>query len=465
MATQKIDEFKKWICNKKAAILGLGISHTPLIQYMYNMGADITVMDSFGKQQLEGTISKFKGLDIEYILGKSYLDGLKNGDFDIIFRTPGIRADIPEILEATSRGAILTSEMEMFFKLCPAPIIAVTGSDGKTTTTTLISKMLEAQGHKVWLGGNIGVPLMDKVEEIDPEDHVVIELSSFQLQTFKQSPPIAVITNISPNHLDWHSDYIEYIECKKNIYRYQMKDNQGKKARLILNYDNAETRKIGKELDSERSVPIWFSRQQALESGVYVKDGDIYLDDKRIMDESSILIPGTHNIENYLAAIAATKELVSPKSIQKVAENFTGVEHRIEFVREVDGVKYYNDSIASSPKRTIAGLASFARKIILIAGGKDKGIPYDEIGAPIIQGVKTLILIGATAHKIDEAVKEADGEVETVFCSTYPEAVAKARDVAIPGDIVMLSPASTSFDMFKNFEERGRTFKQLVSQL
>jgi len=444
----KLDIFKQSMKNKTVAVIGIGISNIPLIRFLAECGAVVSAHDKRTEQDLQDELSRLDGCDITYHLGDGYLEHLSA---EIIFKTPGMRCDTPELLAAKAKGSVVTSEMEVFFDLCPAKITAVTGSDGKTTTTTLIAEMLKAQGRKVWLGGNIGNPLLSDVGSISPDDDVVLELSSFQLHTMKASPHIAVITNLTPNHLDWHKDMDEYIDAKKNIMRYQTADSV-----LVYNCENAITNAIGQE--AKGSI-VSFGR----ESGdLYVQDGAIHVQGKRILELSDIRIPGMHNVENYMAAIAAVIGRVTWDTMRHVARTFAGVPHRIEFVRELDGVSYYNSSIDSSPNRTKNTLAVFGQKIILISGGKDKGIPYDEIGPVIAENVKKLILIGATAGKIDEAVKNAGAAVETLFCDTYEQVMQTARDITEPGDIVVLSPASTSFDMFKNFEQRGELFKTLV---
>ena len=345
----------------------------------------------------------------------------------------------------------------MFFELCPCEIFGVTGSDGKTTTTTLIYKMLKKAGYTCHLGGNIGRPLIGDIEKIKPEDKVIVELSSFQLFDMTHSPKTAVITNISPNHLDWHKNYDEYILAKKNIMRFQKASD-----RFIVNLDNDVTLRIGDECSAEK---LTFSMEKAAD--ISFKNGYIYVSGEKFLDSSLIKIVGKHNIYNYMTAIAATLGYVSRDDVQYVAENFGGVEHRIELVRTLDGVKYYNSSIDSSPNRTKNTLSVFGKNVVLIAGGKDKGIPYDEVGAPICEHVKTLILIGKTSDKIEEAVKNCGAEnMPRIFhADTYQNAVKLAREEAESGDVVVLSPASTSFDMFNNFEERGNLFKKLVLEL
>lgn len=461
----KLEQFKKDIRNKKVAVLGIGISNIPLIKYLINLGVDVTAFDKNTHENLKEAYAELNGLPVKYCLGNEYLNGLKG--FELIFRTPGMRPDVPELVEALNNGAELTSEMEIFLDLCPAQVFAVTGSDGKTTTTTLIYKILSERGYNCWLGGNIGTPLLSRIDEIKESDKVVLELSSFQLMTIKTSPSVAVITNISPNHLDVHKSFQEYIDAKKHIFMHQKEGDK-----LILNYDNDITKGFAGEAKGKYE---FFSRAANLEKGVLLKNNKIVYksNDKEteIVDVNDIVIPGVHNIENYMAAAAATIEYVKPETIEKIATTFNGVEHRIELVRELNGVKFYNSSIDSSPSRTIAALSTFKNKVILIAGGKDKGIPYEPIGQIIAEKVKVLLLIGATAPRIEEAynnyVHQTDIESDTkiIHCSSYEEIVARAYSEAVPGDCVILSPASTSFDMFKNFEQRGNLFKELVMKL
>ena len=439
------------------AVLGIGISNIPLIKILDDCSVKIVVRDKRTKEDLKGIISQFDKTDITYILGENYLDNLNE---DVIFKTPGMRYDLPQLVNARKNGSFITSEMELFFELCPAQIIGITGSDGKTTTTTLISEMLKEQGYTVWLGGNIGTPLLSRVNDISADDKVVVELSSFQLHTMKKSPQISVITNISPNHLDMHKDYEEYIDAKKNIMKYQSPSS-----RLVVNYDNEVTNGIGKEASGK---VVYFSRKIKPDNGIYVHDDFICVNGEKVLDVNKIKIPGWHNVENYMAAIGAVWGMADADTINKVAQTFGGVEHRIELVRELDGVKYYNSSIDSSPNRTKNTLNVFNQKVILISGGKDKGIPYDEIGPVIMEKAKTLILTGATADVIEQAVIKASGGKdmpEIIRCTSYDEIVKTAKNKAQPGDIVVLSPASTSFDMFRNFEERGKLFKKLVNEL
>ena len=444
--------------DKKIAVVGFGVSNRPLVMRLLEGGCHVRVCDKSSRESLGADADRAEALGAVFTLGEDYLKDL---DADIIFRTPGMRYDIPEFVQAHIRhNAEITSEMEVFFMLCPCRIVAVTGSDGKTTTTTIISKLLEAAGYTVHLGGNIGKPLLCEVDDMKPEDIAVLELSSFQLMTIQQSPDIAVVTNLAPNHLDVHKDMQEYVDAKKNIFRYQNQSD-----RLVLNYDNDITR--GFIPESKAGELFLFSRRQRV-MGMYCENGTIYFNGSKIMDTDEILLPGVHNIENYMAAFAAVWGLVPPEICRQVAKTFAGVEHRIELIREKNGVKYYNDSIASSPSRTIAGLRSFKQKVILIAGGKDKGVPFDVLGDEIIEHVKTLVVTGLTADKIRDAVVNCpayQGQPNIIHEPDFKNAVLAASDAAEAGDIVILSPACTSFDRFKNFAERGKYFKEIVMEL
>ena len=445
------------------AVIGMGVSNTPLIRMMLREGLKVTVCDRSPRENVEEQAAQLESLGAGLRLGADYLEKIHK--FDVIFRTPGLSPNTPQLVKAVEKGAELTSEMEVFFRLCPCPIIAVTGSDGKTTTTTLIAEFLKAAGHNVFVGGNIGRPLLPDVDGITAEDFVVVELSSFQLMTMEQSPNIAVFTNLSPNHLDYHHTMEEYTKAKMNIYYHQSGEN-----RAIFNYDNDVTRSMARQAPAKTTL---FSRRQALEEGVYLRDNTIWLTNamgsREVLPLSMIRLPGTHNVENYMAAIAAVDGLVPDKCVRAVARSFTGVEHRMELVRELDGVRWYNDSIGSSPSRTIAGLRAFDQKVILIAGGYDKQVPFDRLGDEIVSCVKHLILTGDTAEKIRCAVEQAAGYTpgcpDICMVADLGSAVAQAAQLAHTGDAVVLSPACAAFDRFKNFMERGDTFKAIVRDL
>ena len=452
-------EFKNFILGKNVAVVGIGVSNIPLIKFLLKLKAKVSAFDIKSEESLGQVAVDFKNKGVELILGEGYLDKLTG--FDVVFKTPSMRIDSEALVRVKNEGAYITSEMEEFIKYCKGKIYAITGSDGKTTTTTIISKLLMEEGYKTWVGGNIGTPLFAEIEEINEEDMVVLELSSFQLMTIDSPIDIAVCTNLAPNHLDMHKDMQEYIDSKKNIFLYQEPQNV-----LIINKGNEITYSFKNEAKGEVRE---FSSQEVLTNGAYFTNGVLYLEGKEVCKKEDIVIKGMHNVENYLAAFIATKDDVSIKSMKKVAENFNGVEHRCELVRELDGVKYYNDSIASSPTRTLAGLRAFEKEVIVIAGGYDKKIPFEPLAEEGYPYIKELILMGQTKEKIKDAFdkleKEKGIKVNIFFVEDLNEAINKARSLASSGDIITLSPACASFDMFPNFAVRGNLFKQLVKEL
>lgn len=453
------NKFKVFIKGKKVGVLGIGVSNIPLINFLLELGAEVTAFDKKDETQLGDIGKDFINKGVKLSLGEDYLSRLKG--FDVIFKTPGMRIDLPELVNAKNEGAHITSEMEEFVKYCPAKIYGITGSDGKTTTTTIVSKLLIEEGFKTWVGGNIGSPLFSNIEEITTKDRVVLELSSFQLMTMKEKIDKVIVTNITPNHLDMHKGMDEYVDAKKNIFKYQEKEDL-----LVLNIDNEITKSFISEAKGHVKT---FSSKEELKDGAYLRDGYLYIRDKKIINKDEIVIKGTHNIENYLAAFLVTEDEVSIESMVNVARNFKGVAHRCELIREVEGVKYYNDSIASSPTRTLAGLKAFDEKVILIAGGYDKHIPFEPLAQEGHEYIKELILLGATKYKIKEVfdkIKEDKGiDIPVNIVESLEEAVKKAKDIAKDGDIVTLSPACASFDMFTNFEIRGNKFRDIVNSI
>ncbi len=456
-------QFFEHINGKKIAMCGIGVSNTPLIYKFLERGARVFACDRRTREQIGDLANELEQKGAELRLGEGYLNDL---EVDMIFRTPGMHFDLPELKKARANGIAVTSEMEVFFDLCPATIFAVTGSDGKTTTTTLIAEMLKAEGKNVFVGGNIGTPLLPEIEKITADDFVVVELSSFQLISMRKGPDVAVVTNVAPNHLDVHKDMDEYIGAKKNILLHQ-----NAFSRTVLNLDNDITAGFKSDV---RGQIMQFSMNEKVKSGAWLgSDGYLNLSYRGISvpicHKDDITILGDHNVENYLAAISAVWGYVGADSIVKVAHDFKGVEHRIEFVREVDGVKYYNDSIASSPTRTIAGLKAFNQKIILLAGGYDKHIPFEPMAPYVTEKVKILLLCGPTSDKIENAIKNDPGykqnNPQIIRVNDYEEAVKVAHEMAVPGDIVALSPACASFDAYPNFVARGRHFKELVNKL
>ncbi len=464
MSETKAEKFFRFMKDKTIAFIGLGVTNNDTIRLFLKKGLNVTVCDKKSVEEAGGIAEEFKASGAKLAFGENYLETACS--CDVIFRAPGVYYNIPELKAAREAGRVVTSEMEVFFELCPCKIYAITGTDGKTTTTTIISEILERSGKKVHKGGNIGRALLPIIEEINENDAAVVELSSFQLISMRKSPDCALITNIYPDHLNVHSSMQEYIDAKANIIVHQ-----NAFSKTVLNADNEDTALLKSLV---RGKLNWFSRQKKPDRGAFLDEEGwlCYYEDRvteRIINKDDIRIPGMHNVENYLAAIAMLYGEVPVSAISETAKEFGGVEHRIEFVRELDGVKYYNDSIATSPVSVIAGLNSFGRRIIVIAGGSDKKLDYYQLAEPINKFVKVLVLLGQTADKIEEAVKSYPGydmdQCRIIRVQTMEEAVEAARMSAETGDVVSLSPASASFDMYKNFEERGKHYKSIVNAL
>lgn len=447
--------------NKRVAVVGVAVSNTDCVRLFRRHGVAVTVCDRKPRAELAELADEFEALGCTLRLGDGYLDGL---DADLLLRTPGLYYKRPELTALRARGVAVTSETELFFELCPCPIYAVTGSDGKTTTTTLIAKLLQMSGKRVWLGGNIGKALLPVIDEVTPDDVAVAELSSFQLLSMRVSPDVAVVTNLAPNHLDVHRDMEEYIDAKRNIFAHQRSDS-----RTVLNLDNEITRGFAPDVRGEL---LGFSSRGEVERGVWLEDGVIWArrggEPVRVMAVSDIRLPGMHNVEDWMTATAATLGDVDLDLVRRLAPEFGGVEHRCELVRVIDGVRWFNDSIGSAPTRTIANLKALGRAV-LIAGGYDKKIPYEPLAPYVLTHVSRLIVMGATGPKIEEAVRACPGFDEAALpierAADLADAVAKARAAARDGDAVLFSPASASFDLYRNFEERGRHFKLLVNAL
>ena len=476
---EKLEQYKNFLRGKSCAVLGIGVSNIPLIKFLLESGAIVTARD---KKDLSA-LSENPALDIEnltkkgvrFVTGEEYLSDLSE---QVIFKTPGLRTDVSEIVGARSRGAVITSEMEAFLSLCPSKIIAVTGSDGKTTTTTLVAKILEKAGYTVHLGGNIGKPLLYETPCMRPSDFAVLELSSFQLHSigfFENNPlpvplghfpDVAIVTNVSPNHLDWHTSYEEYADSKKAIFK-----NLACGGKLVTNAACEITEKFAKEAEKDGKKVCFFSAKVKT-AGYFADDEAIYKNGEKLLLRADIKLPGAHNAENYMAAMAATEDFVSLDDVKAVASSFGGVEHRLEYTATIDGADYYNSSIDSSPSRTIAAVSSFSdvfrKKLVLIMGGYDKNIPYAPVGEPVCRMARAVFLCGATADKIEAAIKEAknfDDTTEIFKFSDFKETIVAARKYAKSGDKVILTPASASFDLFKNFDERGKRFKSIVHEL
>ena len=457
-----LDEYVQSLHDKSIAVIGIGVSNTPLIELLCSHGCDVTACDKRTEEQMGAEAERLKAIGARLKLGEDYLEDLRQ---DVIFRTPGLMPFDAHLKAAKEQGSLITSEMEVFFSLCPCKIIAVTGSDGKTTTTTIISELLKAAGYRVHLGGNIGHPLLREIPEIRPDDFAVLELSSFQLHSMKCRPNVAVITNISPNHLDKHLDYQDYIDAKRSIFLQQRPED-----RLILKLEDGQSEYYA---SAANSGICYFSDQGRVEKGTFCLGETLCRVDgenvEPILEKSEILLPGEHNVLNYLAAFEATRGLVSAEICRAVATSFKGVEHRLEQVRELRGVTYINDSIGSSPSRTIAGLHALKRKPIVIAGGYDKHIPFDGLGDELCRYAKRVFLTGDTAGKIKDAILKspyyADSHLEVTLVEDFTETIHAAASSAREGDIVLLSPACASFDHFRNFAERGNLFKKIVMEL
>lgn len=450
-------EFKDFIKNKNVAVVGIGVSNIPLINFLLKLGAKVTAFDRKSKEELGDVFHDFISKGVKLELGENYLDNLTG--FEVVFKTPSMRIDCDALVKVKNEGAYVTSEMEEFVRYCKGKVYAVTGSDGKTTTTSIIAKLLETEGYKTWVGGNIGTPLFSRIEEVEDGHVVVLELSSFQLMTMNSPVDVAIVTNLTPNHLDMHKGMEEYIDSKKNIFLYQNETDV-----LVVNRENEIT--FGFEKEAKGYIRE-FSSKRVIEDGAYYKDGILYLEGKEVCNKDNIIIKGMHNVENYLAAFIATKDDVKIETMRNVAESFGGVEHRCEFIREIGGVKYYNDSIASTPTRTVAGLRAFEKKVILIAGGYDKHIPFEPLAEEGYPYIKEVIILGATKYKIKEAFEklkiEKGIDIPTTMVDSLEEAVEVSRKIATEGDVVALSPACASFDMFPNFAVRGNKFKEIVN--
>lgn len=463
---EKLEQFNKFIYKKNIAIIGIGVSNTPLLDYFYNQQVKVTVFDNKEIENIDSSIiGKLEQYNFNYFFGKDNLKNLKG--FDIIFRSPSAMPFIKEIEEEIQRGAILTTEIEMVLKLTPCKVIGITGTEGKTTTTSIIYEIIKKAGYKCFLGGNIGKPIFTEIKDMKPEDFVVLEMSSFQLMDMDVSPSISLITNVYPDHLNIHRSYEEYQEAKKNIFYHQKEDGI-----LVLNYDNEITRSFAKQANGKI---IYFSSKEKLQDGyIYDSvDGMIkYCEDgirRHIISKNDIKLRGIHNYENICAALAITSNITDLETQINTLKEFKGVEHRLEFVKELNEIKWYNDSIGTSPASTIAGLNAFDENIILLAGGSDKGLDYKEVGETIANKVGSLILCGPTSLKIEEATKKAleknKKTLNIYHVDNLQEQVNLANKIAKEGDIVLLSPASASFDAFKNFSERGNKFKEFVNKI
>lgn len=454
--------------NKKITVMGLGLfgGGVGVAKFLARHGAHVTVTDLRDTAELSQSISQLEGFPITYKLGGHFEEDFINTDMVIV--NPAVPQNSKFLQIARSNHISVDTEINIFLKLCPAPIIGITGSNGKSTTTTLTGRILQQAARTTWIGGNIGISLLSHLEEIKSQEIVVLELSSFQLKEFhaiKKSPQVSIVTNISPNHLDRHKDMNDYIQAKKGIILHQKPEDY-----TILNYDDMELRNWEKECKGQ---VLWYSTKHTLKNGAFIKGENIVLSingkDISIPCTSRVKLPGIHNLQNILAAsCAAYLAGASERHIEKAVTTFTGLEHRLEFVREIHGIQYYNDSKATTPESAIAAITAFQAPVVLIAGGYDKGSSFERLAEICARYTKSVILIGKTAEKINGLIlKKIDlKKVPTIHITdNFREAFQKANAIAKRGDIVLLSPACASYDMFTNYEERGRLFKDMVLAL
>lgn len=441
-----------------ATILGLAREGTALARYLVSVGARVTISDSRQPADLRPALKQIANLPVRLVLDCNRPEDAATAD--TLYLSPGVPLTLPAVLAARAAGVPLSSEPLLFLARCKAPVIGITGSSGKTTTTSLIGAMLQADGRRVYVGGNIGRPLIGNLNEIHPTDSVVMELSSFQLALFDRGPAIGVVTTLSPDHLDRHASLEEYYEAKRNLVRFQRSSDIA-----ILNAGQPEVRAFASGLKSEVR---WFSMQGPVERGAFVRDGLVWLagDETRpIMPVRDIRLRGEHNVANVLAAAAAASAAgASDAAIAEAASQFAGVAHRLEYVGTSNGAAFFNDSIATSPERAMAALRSFSEPIIWLAGGRSKLLPVDDLAHEAVARVKTSIIYGESAPELLAAL-DAAGATNVLRAATMEDAVALARKIADPGDVVLLSPACTSFDQFRDYEARGQAFRHLVRTL
>jgi UDP-N-acetylmuramoylalanine--D-glutamate ligase len=485
----------------RALVVGLAREGTALTRFLVERGARVTVTDVKPAEALADSVAALADLPVSYTLGGHPMTLLD--DADILFVSPGVPLEIPFLVEARRRGLPLSSETRLFTRLCPAMVVGITGSSGKTTTTALVGEMLKSAGWQTWVGGNIGRPLIGHLDEMRPTETVIMELSSFQLEFFAPwpepvreqdgteregvlfdaagwSPPISAVLNITPNHLDRHPTMEAYIAAKAQILKHQRAGDAA-----VLNLDNLVTREMGQLAERRGQRVLWFSLERDVEEGAFSRGDGVVL---RLEGQEEVLcrvedlkLLGRHNLANALAACAlaaavsvtfAGGAIPPAEALRKAVTSFPGVEHRLELVREWNGVRWYNDSIATTPERTVAALESFDLPIVLLAGGRDKHLPWDEMATLTWRKVRHLILFGEAAGLIEGAMR---GSERAAGDSPYPthlhhagtlqRAVELAALWARPGDVVLLSPGGTSFDAYADFAARGEHFRQLVRAL
>lgn len=446
--------------NKKVLVVGAGKSGVAVSMFLAQKGARATLTDSKKPEHFNGGLDQLANAGVELVLGEN--PEVEAGRYDLVVVSPGVPLTVPPVARAFQLNIPVLGELELAYLFTSSPIVAITGTNGKTTTTTLVGEIFKHAGFKTLVGGNIGVPLVQEVEKYGPEDIIVAEVSSFQLETtYTFRPRVGAMLNLTPDHLDRHGDMAGYAAAKAKIFANQRADDY-----TVLNYDDPETRKLASL--SPGNV-IFFSRRHTLEKGVFVQ-GDmivVKLDGKptQVMPASDLGIPGAHNLENALAAVACGHVMgISAKQLASALRSFSGVAHRLEFVADINGVSYVNDSKGTNPDASIKALEAYDRPIVLLAGGKNKGSDFTDFAKKAREKARVLVLLGQAAPEIEKAARAA-GINEIIRASDFKEAVLSARQAAHPGDVVLLSPACASWDMFNSYEERGDLFKQIVLDL
>lgn len=456
---------------KKVAVVGLGVSNLALVRFLVSRGALVTVLDQKPAGELAGRLQELPAGRVRTVLGPGYLDALGE-PFDAVFLTPGMPKHLPQVEDVRRRGIPVSGEAPLFLELCPAPVAGITGSAGKTTTSTLVARMLEASGYRVYLGGNIGLPLIDHLGDIPPTARVVLELSSFQLELARTSPSVGVLLNLLPDHMDLHSSWEEYVTAKRHVF-----SHQGEGDWAVL---NAEDPLVMEQAAHAPAQVALFGERGPFATGAWVEghgEGRALMlrlpggEPSAVCGVSTLRLVGRHNLLNALAAITAAGLLGGRReAMAEVLAGFTGVPHRLERVGEVEGVLYVNDSIATTPDRALAALATLQGPIVLIAGGYDKKLDFTRFARGTLDKVRHLILLGDTAPRIRAAVEQAAREAGVPGPGLHDvadmaQAVELARGLARPGDTVLLSPACASFGLFRDYRERGMLFKEMVQRM
>lgn len=453
-ARRRLRAFK----SRRVGVVGLGREGADLVRFLTRWGAEIVASDRAAAAALGPSLAALDGIPVTYRLGEQ--TGRDLQDCSEVFVSPGVPPESPVVADTAAAGIPISSATRLFFELCPGPIVGITGSSGKTTTTSLVGAILKQADIPSLVGGNIGTPMLERLEDITADTWSVLELSSFQLSDVTQSPQVAAVLNITPNHLDRHPDMGDYIRAKHNIIRYQHPEDTA-----VLNADDPIVAPL-----SCASRKLHFSLTQPTNGGWL--DGDVLMlatsdgVSVRLLVRSELQLRGIHNVANVLAAATIAGAVgCSPAATAAAAHAFQPVPHRLEVVATIDGVTYVNDSIATSPERSIAGLRSIDEPIVLIAGGRDKHLPLEDWAEVIAQRVRAVVLVGEMAPLIRSALEGPARGMPVVTAGTFAETTALAHSLAEPGDVVLLAPGGTSFDEFRDYQARGEAFRASVLAL